>query len=51
LNFTYRFSETIKFYENPSSESGVTPPGQKDVRSDRNDEADNRFSQFSNLPN
>jgi hypothetical protein len=51
LNFTYRFSKTIKRNKNPSSESGVIPPGQKNVRSDRNDEVDNRVLQFSNLPN
>jgi len=32
----------IKFYENPSSENPVVTRG----RTDRHDEADNRFSQF-----
>jgi hypothetical protein len=36
----------IKFDENPSCGSGVVPCGQTDGRTDRYDEANNRFSQF-----
>ena len=41
-----KYSNT-KFHENPSSGSWLVPCG----RTDRHDEANNRFSQFANAPN
>jgi len=37
----------IKFHENPLSGSWGVPCGRTDRRTDRHDEADGRFSQFS----
>ena len=36
----------IKFHENPSPGSRVVPCGQTDGRTDGNDEANSRFSEF-----
>jgi len=36
----------IKFYENPTGESRAVPCGHRDGRTDGNDEANSRFSQF-----
>jgi hypothetical protein len=49
LEFSEQFLEkhsNIEFHENPSSGSCVVPVGRTDRQTDRQDEANSRFSQF-----